>query len=75
MFWLWFFMMCNVKGCKGGIYLLFYGFPICEKHWGRHCDKSFLKREFKIKEFNNDKVLIDKESKIKKVVDWKNFFL
>jgi len=42
---------CKVKGCKGTVELLYYGYPVCAKCWSKHCSGQInLKRKLKIKE-------------------------
>lgn len=45
-------MVCAVKDCKDNdIEVIFYGKPVCFKHWESHCNpngRTDLKKEFKI---------------------------
>ena len=61
---------CDVKGCRArDTSLIYYGHPVCDKHWGMDCDRAdpfWLKDEFGITHSETtDKVIeiIPKENK------------
>lgn len=33
-------MKCAVKRCRNIMMLTWYGVPVCDEHWHRHCDDS-----------------------------------
>ena len=39
---------CSINGCTENHYITYYTYPICKKHWKRHCDNPFLKKSLKI---------------------------
>lgn len=67
-------MRCQVKRCKDDVYIIFYGFSVCESCWGKHCSNVFdLKRLFKVK----DEIFIKSDVDINKISladDWKSYF-
>ena len=47
---------CSVKGCNGEHYITYYSYPICKKHFFKHCEQPFLKKHLNIPQ-NNENTL------------------
>ena len=41
---------CSVSGCNEEHYITYYTYPVCLKHWNKHCNATMLKKLLKIKE-------------------------
>lgn len=44
--------MCEVKHCRKGHAIMYYGKEVCQDHWNKHCNENSkfnLKEEFEIR--------------------------